>query len=256
LNINSHLFDCKAGIQYGFVTMGLDYVELVLALESRFKIHISDEEAGSVRTVGDLYQVVLANLKIEPEGESRGCLTSAAFYRTRRALVNALSLDRRDIRPSTPLEPILPWTKRRRLWRCLQSKTELSIPKLRHPNWIQMTLLATGVLVAMVPIRSRPLDLNTALTAIGLSLLGLCVAALFMRITMPLALGFPSGVVTVGDLAKSVLAINYSRLLEEIGQQNRKDVWDALCAVMIEQLGVKASQIKPDASIANDLRID
>ena len=52
------------------------------------------------------------------------------------------------------------------------------------------------------------------------------------------------------------MTINYSHLLEEIGQQSRKDVWDALCAEIIQQFGIKPSQIRPNTSFANDLKID
>jgi hypothetical protein len=61
--------------------MGLDYVELVLAIEVRFTIHISNEEASSVTTVGDLYQLVLSKLQSDPDDEPRGCLTSTAIDR-------------------------------------------------------------------------------------------------------------------------------------------------------------------------------
>ena len=76
--------------------MGLDAVEIVMRTEDEFSISISDDEAGAAATVGDLYRVVLAKLDVTP-----GCLTSKAFYTTRRALVGSLGVPRRSIRPST-----------------------------------------------------------------------------------------------------------------------------------------------------------
>lgn len=62
-------------------SMGLDSVELLLAVEDAFQIHIEDHEAGGVSTVGDLYNLVVTKLQGQ---DSKRCLTSAAFYRTRR----------------------------------------------------------------------------------------------------------------------------------------------------------------------------
>lgn len=46
--------------------MGLDAVELVLRTEEFFVISIEDDEAGSARTVGDLYNLVCAKLGLPP----------------------------------------------------------------------------------------------------------------------------------------------------------------------------------------------
>ena len=42
--------------------MGLDAVELVLAVEKVFDIEIPDEEAGKIVTVGELHEYVFAEL--------------------------------------------------------------------------------------------------------------------------------------------------------------------------------------------------
>lgn len=50
--------------------MGLDTVELVVAVEEKFQITISDEEAQDMRTVGDMYQCVMGKLMIAPDTEA------------------------------------------------------------------------------------------------------------------------------------------------------------------------------------------
>ena len=81
--------------------MGLDYVELILAVEDSFQIHIADEEANAVSTVGDLHKLVVAKLQGQ---DTKRCLTSAAFYRTRRGIVETLAIDRRKIKPRRRLK--------------------------------------------------------------------------------------------------------------------------------------------------------
>jgi len=61
--------------------VGLDAVELVMRTEDEFSITLTDDEAGTVRTVDDLYQLVISKLDVTPS-----CLSSKAFYRTRQAL--------------------------------------------------------------------------------------------------------------------------------------------------------------------------
>ncbi len=63
--------------------MGLDIVELVLATEDAFGIHISDEAFSGVTTAGDLCDLVSG---LVDGKQSRRCLTSMAFYRIRRGL--------------------------------------------------------------------------------------------------------------------------------------------------------------------------
>ena len=46
--------------------MGLDAVEIVLRTEEVFTIAISDDETGSVRTVGDFYTVICEKLGLAP----------------------------------------------------------------------------------------------------------------------------------------------------------------------------------------------
>ena len=126
--------------------MGLDGVELILAVEDAFQIHIADEEAGNVFTVGDLHNLVVSKLQGQ---DSKRCLTSAAFYRTRRGIIDMLGIDRREVRPATPLEVILPRNSRREKWRRIQAAMKMKLPDLQHPGWIQLGLLTIGVALAV-----------------------------------------------------------------------------------------------------------
>jgi len=111
--------------------MGLDAVELILAVEDAFQIHIADDESGNVLTVGDLHNLVVSKLQGQ---ESKRCLTSAAFYGTRRGIVDTLRIDRREVRPATPLEVILPRNSRREKWGSIQTAMKLKLPDLQHPG--------------------------------------------------------------------------------------------------------------------------
>jgi hypothetical protein len=128
--------------------MGLDIVELILAVEDAFQIHIADEEASTASTVGDLYNLVVAKVQVQ---DSKRCLTSAAFYRTRRSIVDTLAIDRCKIKPSTPLEVILPRDGRRETWRGIQTAMKLKLPDLQHTTSTELSLLAIGIVTALAP---------------------------------------------------------------------------------------------------------
>ena len=230
--------------------MGLDIVELFIAVEDKFQIHIADEEASGVYTVGDLHNLVIAKLQGQ---DSNRCLTSAAFYRTRRGIMDTLGIDRRQIRPSTPLEVILPRNHRREKWRHIQEAMKLKLPDLQHPGWIQFSLLTLGVALAAAPGLYRGVDYRWIAL---LFLLGLIVGGFLVKLSPPLAVAFPNHDATVGDLAKDVLAINHARLVDEVGSWNKKEVWEALCRVIVMQTAVDREKIRPEALIVDDLGID
>jgi hypothetical protein len=230
--------------------MGLDGVELLLAVEDAFQIHIADEEAGNVATVGDLHNLVVDRLHAK---DAKACLTSAAFYRVRRGIIDTLKINRRDIRPSTPLETILPRDSRRQRWRDLQQVVRLKVPDLQHPGWIQLSMFAAGVaLAAAVGVYLR-VGLGGTLL---ISSLGLVVGPLLLNISPRLADAFPNRVTTVGDLARDVLALNHARLAAETGSWTKQDGWETLCRLITLQTGVDASKIKPDSLIVGDLGIE
>ena len=67
--------------------MGLDAVEIVLRVEKTFGVDLPDAELESAATVGDLYKLLLSKL----DG-SYACLSSRAFYRVRRSMVEVLGV--------------------------------------------------------------------------------------------------------------------------------------------------------------------
>jgi hypothetical protein len=82
------------------------------------------------------------------------------------------------------------------------------------------------------------------------------VGGFLIRLSPVLAVAFPNRDATVGDLARDVVAVNHARLVDEVGSWNKKDVWEALCRVIVIQTGVAHEKITPGAGIFDDLRID
>jgi len=89
--------------------MGLDIVEMVMATEEEFSIELPDEELEKIRTVGELYELVLLKLgdRVQefeiPDDE---CQSAIAFYELRKIAVDKGGVKREDVRPDTKLEDI------------------------------------------------------------------------------------------------------------------------------------------------------
>ena len=112
--------------------MGLDAVELVMRVEEEFGIEIVDAEAGEVATVGNLHHLVMSKLTSEHEGI---CLTSTAFYRTRKALTKVLKIPKQRISPATPLNDLVDEENRAQIWASIRNAITLETPDL-ETAWI------------------------------------------------------------------------------------------------------------------------
>jgi hypothetical protein len=73
--------------------MGLDTVELVLRTEDVFAVYLPDEECGQIRTVGDLYKLILQKLDLP-------------YIASGEIEAHALG----SIRPLTEVMRLSPWT--------------------------------------------------------------------------------------------------------------------------------------------------
>ncbi len=247
--------------------MGLDSVELLMRIEEEFSIDLPDEDVSKVHTVGELYEFVLSKLKTTPD-----CLSSKAFYRTRRALVDALGLPRRSIRPSTDLEPLFPTAHRKQLWSSVADAIGLTIPRLQFPRiwksrFIQIAMIFSTVLLLSAGIAlhiSLGLNLDRQMYSLlywllaiffWIILFGISHDILLRRMTF-LRTEIP--VVSAGDLTQMVLALNPSTFAPAMPNETpltKDQIWIKLVEIFCDQLQLDLDEIVPDATIAEDLGV-
>ncbi len=232
-----------------FRIVGLDAVELVMAVEERFGIRIADEEANGIYTAGDLYGVVMA--KLDPVRHP----IRPVYRRVQRAMAETLGVDARTIRPSTPLASLIPRRGRRRAWQAIEARLGLTLPALVHPTLLVWAMMATGAAVLIYAARHTMFGDESLLQLASLAV-GAGLGKLVARATEHLAFGLPGGAVTVGCLVKRVRSLNYSHLMEEAGDSLRPDVWEALCRVIARTQGIERSEIVPESRLSEDLGIE
>ena len=244
--------------------MGLDAVELVMRVEDEFGIAIPDDEAGSVRTVDDLYRIVLSKLDLTP-----ACLSSKAFYRTRQALMASLQVPRRSIRPSSDLESLLPLSSRRDKWDEIAQRLALDFPRLRYSSVWRQCFFWIGALISAVVVLCLGILVERAfggfVTSGEIWVPGFVIWIIFTaglnslinRSALSLQTELPCQ--TAGDLSRMVLVSNHEHFSPATGQDTvlSKDyVWAKLVAIICDQLGLEREEVVPSARFVEDLGVD
>jgi hypothetical protein len=198
----------------------LDSVELLIAIERAFDVKITDQDAATVSTMGDLYDVVMS--KLEGAGGEK-CRTSMAFYRVRRAFKAVLGDI--DIRPDTALNAI--WNRSPKL---LFARTQRHCD-LRLASLTSTDISGFGALLIVAVIFGAPILLIAKVNGwLILALAGGLGAAGFTLTRLdPLAFG-PT-MVTVSDLARRTATQNYGALISLGGRSDAKAIWVALVEV-------------------------
>ena len=126
--------------------MGLDSVELVMAIEEEFKISIPDAAAEKMTTVGAMVDYVHA---LYTRSERLRCRTAAVFFEMRRQLTNLLQVPPRSLRPSTALSTIVEPPVRRTTWRSL-SRSGFAMPTLEYQPFAKRIITGTLAIVAVL----------------------------------------------------------------------------------------------------------
>lgn len=198
----------------------LDSIEIVTAVERAFRIEISDDEAVSCRSVGDLYLLVLGKVPVADRG---ACHTALCFRELRAALRKQIG--RREITPATQLTDLMPVWWRRAWWRRFKRSTNLVLPSpplyaARRRGW-HWLIFGVAFSVAL------------AFGAGGWAILVGVTTVLLLALIESEAKIYGMGAgATVGDLAKMTASLNAGQLAVRHGSIRKAEVWDALVSVI------------------------
>ncbi len=236
--------------------MGLELVEIVMDVEQTFGVHLPRAETPAMDTVGQLHDLLVKTLAERPEAAR---LESHVFERVRNALESAGRASPGQIDPSTPLCDILPLTTRRRAWKRLQGSLPWVVPPLRRPRLVGALVTVAAIALAWActfgPRNPNWLTANPAVAMVCLFYIG-PLAAFFVVVgvwfTTPLAVVWRPDIPTVGDLASTVVAMNYGNPAEQ-RTWSAEEIWNTLRQIIVDVLGVDPAQVTPDARFVDDL---
>lgn len=231
--------------------MGLDVVELVMRVEETFEITIEDEEAEQTATIGQFYALVLRKLGFDhPER----CLSSVAFYQTRRALMDVCGTPRRAVAPATALESCLPLADRRSHWQQLGQRLDMTLPELQRPAWVKNGIGLTAVACLLGAVVTRSLAFSPVTWA-GLLVSASLLPLAMNRATTRLAVHLPANCATMRQTVQRVMQAKFGVYRQERGA-GKQEIWQTLRAVVADELSVDIERVTPEAHIVRDLGAD
>jgi len=221
--------------------LGLELVELILAVEESFGIDIPDEDAQRIRTPNQLVDYLVSRLGVA--GGSL-CLSQRAFYRVRRGLEAEGLAARRELGARSPLEPLFPRPDRKRKWPAFARRLGRPMPDLRRPVLLGAlgALLVLGVTALAFP-EGGGLG---ALVALPASAWIFLAATRWAKVRLPFE--------RVDQLVEH-LATRHAQALHEPGESwSEEQIRATTVALIRDQTGLR--DFDPDGDFVRDLRLD
>ncbi|HBF33509.1 TPA: hypothetical protein DDW35_02980 [Candidatus Sumerlaeota bacterium] len=221
--------------------MGLDGVELVITLEKRFDIDISDADAQQMRTVGDVYMYLRGRLR-EKEAHATPAEKQKTFVEVQEKIrrffkeENGMALE--NLCDDTPLQTLFPWKSRKKSWARFKTATSTPLPKLHAPESVGWGVLGFCVLCGILLYQASERLLSFVSVWLLFTGIGLSIAASVC------ARSFPYGWNTLSDLEKYAWKFK------------NDDLWPALQEIIVEQLDVNVEQVTREARLVKDLGMD
>ena len=238
--------------------MGMDGVELVMATEEAFGITITDAEAETIGTPGQLVALVEGKLGTSTEPS---CRSRRAFFILRRGLITGLGAKRSDISPQTRLALLFTEADVSRPWETLRLTLGASAwPKLKESAAVQNYIwLGSLILASMLATGSFKLFGKTLLESIAWWLTITALATLILGVLglswLPLPKrALPATPQTVGGLAR-FLAANDPRLLAAPPEWSHERIALKVQEIVCEILGCE-DRYQEDARFVQDLGLD
>jgi acyl carrier protein len=218
--------------------MGLDAVEIVMSIEERFGVTISDAEAEQCVTPAILIDLVLGKLSTTEKGV---CITQRAFYSLRRVAVRELGMARRAVQLDSDICSLVPVKQHKLFWETLRDGTQAKMwPELQRPAWLVWGLF-TGTMVVLSPV----IFSRQWIMILPAGLIFLFVGE---RLTRRFKQIIPASHSNFRALVPNVATF-------ESGFWLRQEVAENIKQIVIEQLGLKDGRYREDARFVEDLGV-
>ena len=223
--------------------MGLDGVELVMAMEDAFGVNLINDDLSKTvtpRLIGDL---IFSKLEAT---DQRVCQSQRAFHILRKAMMAMFGLKRNDVTLDCKLRDFIPREHEKEVWPQIQKAVDArSWPKLDYPEWVYRVRqgLAVVILAACIFLSVR----FGVGWGVGLVLFFLVFVKL--NFSGPLKTCIPSRFKTMRDVVPLVMTSDGVKW-------TREEVSVLVKEIVKEQLGVSEDKYTEDSHFINDFGMD
>ena len=245
--------------------MGLDLLDITYRIERELNVEISHDDLLDVSrdndiTVGALYDLLLKKMYLLDVARNDIRLNYHLWREIQNVLHSVTDVRLDQIELSTPLETLFPQKTRREIWPALRDACPYRVRKLDYPKVVRVvgfSLTSAMVLVEQFHLWQIPGArwLWPALALFGFWMFSETNLKI-LSILAPLRSHFPSGMMTVKDFCRAVLATNYADVCENVEiplDQRCLAVWQQLTKILAETLGVDADKITFRSRLIRDL---
>lgn len=229
--------------------MGMDGVELVMAVEDAFDIQITDADAEKMITPRHVIDFVLGKVTTTT---ATVCLTQRAFNILRKSLIHQCGMKRSQIAPNDKLSKLLVKNQRRELLRKITS--ELAIkkpPELVRPRYVNAGVLGSSLAAGLGAGAACFPEWGSVAVWVFI-IVAMLTAGLVIRLTKPLCTEFPNDLQTIGDLARWVMTHKADLSNAVPSGWTRDQVTARVREIIVDVLGCKPD-FSEDANFVKDL---
>jgi len=245
--------------------MGLDFVEITMQIEETFGISFSEDDLqelvrdGDI-VAGDLYDLILDKTRLRNFARNDIRLNHALWLELQAVIhsVTEVPLDQLELK--TPLASLFPRKTRRQAWTALRDACPYRVQELDYPRIVRrvaFSLAALVVLIEQLQIWQMP-GLGWLWPILGIFAIWMLIETYVkvLAVLRPLRNRFPSGITTLKDLCRAVLAANYTDLCQDLEipvVERSAVVWQQLTEVLTDVLGVDAEHVTFRCRLVHDL---
>ncbi len=228
--------------------MGLDLVELVMALEDQFGVRIPDGRLFP-ENVGGLFDVVRQQwYRLDERAKAGHCRCIPVYFEVRDALL-VVNPNAQRIRPSTRLDELLPARHLNRLWGMLDATFCARLPRLPSPRERGAVMLAwLGVMLFAILLGG--LAFGEAGVILAVVLFTPIATLIAIAVDNRLRRDFPPGMSTVRDLVYVVMPPER----REYGPATDEQLWQRYVSIVSDQLDIPIEEIRRESHFVRDLK--